>query len=84
MSPNLDPHAAEAGARPRAPFWRSRSGLTLCGLLVIAGVMLLTGHEAHLLGALPFLLILACPLMHLFMHHGHSGHSGSDNGGDAP
>jgi len=32
---------------------------------------LLTEHQAHLFGALPFLLLLACPLMHLFMHHGH-------------
>jgi hypothetical protein len=35
---------------------------------------------------LPFLLLLACPLMHLFMHHGHGGH-GNQNGsrdGDSP
>ena len=25
-------------------------------------------------GFFPFLLLLACPLMHLFMHRGHSGH----------
>jgi hypothetical protein len=29
-----------------------------------------------LLGILPYLLILACPLMHLF-HHGHGHHGGS-------
>jgi hypothetical protein len=23
---------------------------------------------------LPFLVVLACPLMHLFMHHGHGHH----------
>ncbi len=28
-------------------------------------------HQAHLLGVLPYLLVLLCPLMHLFMHHGH-------------
>jgi hypothetical protein len=29
---------------------------------------------------LPWLLILACPLMHLFMHHGHGhGHSGGSD-----
>ena len=28
----------------------------------------------HLLGALPYLFILACPLMHIFMHHGHGDH----------
>jgi hypothetical protein len=27
---------------------------------------------------LPFLLFLACPLMHLFMHHGHGGHGGHE------
>lgn len=32
-------------------------------------------HEVHILGALPYLLLLLCPLMHLFMHGGgHGGH----------
>lgn len=42
--------------------------------LAIAAFYLFIEHRAHLLGALPFLLLLACPLMHLFMHHGHGGH----------
>ena len=49
----------------------------LIGFLLIAGYFLVTEHKAHLGGALfylPFLLLLACPLMHLFMHHGHGGH----------
>jgi len=25
---------------------------------------------------LPFLFLLACPLMHMFMHRGHGGHGG--------
>lgn len=44
---------------------------------VIAAFYLWTEHRAHLLGALPFLLLLACPLMHVFMHGGH-GHGGGD------
>ena len=28
-------------------------------------------HRAHLLGALPYLLALSCPLIHLFLHRGH-------------
>ena len=45
-------------------------------VLAIGAFFLLTEHTAHLFGALPWLLLLACPLMHLFMHsgHGHGGH----------
>lgn len=42
--------------------------------LAIGAFFLITEHRAHLLGALPYLLLLACPLMHLFMHHGHGKH----------
>jgi hypothetical protein len=37
---------------------------------------LLTEHTAHVFGVLPWLLILACPLMHIFMHHGRHGRHG--------
>jgi Protein of unknown function (DUF2933) len=65
---------------PPAPWWRTRSAIALCGFLLIAGVYLLTEHTAHAYAALPFVLLLSCPLMHLFMHHGHGGHRGSDAG----
>lgn len=55
-------------------FWTTRYAI---GLLVIGGVaayFLLTEHLAHVVGALPFLLLLACPLMHVFMHGGHGSH----------
>jgi len=68
-----------AGA-PQAPWWSKRSGIALCGFLLIAGLYLLTEHTAHLYTILPFVLLLSCPLMHLFMHHGHGGHHGSDAG----
>jgi hypothetical protein len=45
-----------------------------CVLLAIAGFYLWTEHRAHLLGALPYILLLACAAMHLFMHHGHGKH----------
>lgn len=50
----------------------------------IAGYFLLTEHLAHTLGALPFLLLAACPLMHLFMHHGHAGHDHPPGKGASP
>jgi hypothetical protein len=54
------------------------------GFLGIAGVYLWMEHRAHLLGVLVWLPLLVCPLMHLFMHHGHGGHSrhGTSSGGD--
>ena len=55
-----------------------RSKVALLGFLIIAGFFLLTEHTAHVFGVLPFLFILACPLMHIFMHGGHGdGHPGS-------
>ncbi len=56
-----------------------RSNLAWWVFAAIALFYLLTEHQAHFLGALPYLLLLACPLMHLFMHHGH-GHHGHDGG----
>jgi hypothetical protein len=53
----------------------SRTTLALLVFLGIAGFFLLTEHTAHLFGALPFLLLLACPLMHLLMHGGHGSHA---------
>jgi Protein of unknown function (DUF2933) len=74
--------------REAGSWFRSRSGLVLVAFLVIAGFFLVTEHAAHLLGVLPYLLLLACPLLHFF-HRGHgSGHDGhgggnrASNGGD--
>lgn len=41
-------------------------------LLAIAAFFLFAEHRAHLLGALPFVLVLLCPLLHLLhgRHHG--------------
>jgi uncharacterized membrane protein len=55
------------------PWWRTSIGIVTCGFLIVAGFFLLTEHTAHVFGVLPWLLILACPLMHIFMHHGHHG-----------
>lgn len=57
----------------------NRTTLTVIGFLIIGGYFLWTEHSAHLALALPYLpwlLLLACPLLHLFMHggHGHGEH----------
>ena len=63
---------------PRASSWyRSRGGLVLLVFLAIAAFFLVTEHRAHALSALPFVLLLLCPLLHLFLHGRHgSGHDG--------
>lgn len=61
-----------------SPWWKTRSGIVMCGFMLLGGFYLVTEHTAHLYGFLPFLFILACPLMHLFHHHGPGkGPSGS-------
>lgn len=54
--------------------------IMLATALVAAFVFyMLREHSAHALGLAPYLLFLACPLMHLFMHHGHK-HSDGEKG----
>ena len=61
-------------------FWRSRYAIGLLVMGAIAAYFLMSEHRAHFFAALPFLL-LACPLMHIFMHGGHgSGHADHDGG----
>ena len=51
----------------------SRVGLTLAGVLAVAVIYLATEHTAHVVSTLPYLFLLLCPIMHLFMHRGHGG-----------
>jgi len=60
------------------PFFRSRAFIVFLALAAIALVLLWQEHKAHILGVLPYLFLLACPLMHIFMHHGHGHHHGSN------
>ena len=62
-------------SEPKA-FWSSRYAIGLLVMGAVAAYFLLSEHRAHFFGALPFLLLLACPLMHVFMHRGHGGHAG--------
>lgn len=41
------------------------------GLAAGVAFYFLQDHWAHALGFAPYLLFLACPLMHVFMHRGH-------------
>ncbi|MGD1858187.1 MAG: DUF2933 domain-containing protein [Leptolyngbyaceae cyanobacterium] len=61
-------------------WWRSPGGITLLVFLGIAAFFLITEHLAHIIPALPWLLLLACPLIHVFMHGGHRGHNHRSKG----
>lgn len=77
------PHPQHELSSGQPSFWRSKSGLVAIGFMLIATVFLLSEHRAHALGYLPFLLLLACPLLHMFMHKGHGGHGDRPGPGDS-
>ena len=70
------PEQLENRDLPQRNIW-SRPNIVLIAFLAIAGFYLITEHQAHVFGYLPFLLLLACPFLHMFMHRGHGGHGGS-------
>jgi len=53
-----------------------RSWWVFGGFAAAALFLMAVEHRAHLLGWLPWLILAACPLMHLFTHGGHIGHGG--------
>ena len=76
------------GNTPHGLNWsRINQWLLWFGLAAAVG-WLFFRHNEHLLQLLPFLILLACPLMHLFRHGGHGGHGGpredTDSAPEAP
>lgn len=73
----------EHGAQGSESNWRvwlirTPLGWGLSLAVAAAGLYLLVTHTGHVLGALPYLLLMACPLMHLL--HGHGRHGHGDHG----
>lgn len=52
--------------------------LALLSALAIAGFFVLREHWNHALGLAPYLVLMLCPLMHLFGHGHHHGHEHHD------
>jgi len=67
------------------PLWRSPMGVFMLVAGAVGIYYLLTEHLAHVTQAVPYLFLLACPLMHLFHGHGRHGHDhkGSSRAEDA-
>ena len=57
-------------------FWLTPNGLGAMAIIASVLYLLLAEHRAHFIYALPWLILLLCPVMHLFMHRGHGGHGG--------
>jgi hypothetical protein len=71
------PHLSPIGSRS----WRTVLVGTPVGWIVTLalaglGIYLFATHTGHISTALPYLPLLVCPLMHLFMHGGHGHHHG--------
>lgn len=60
--------------RQAPSFWRRPAGMAVATTALIAGFYFLREHWGHVLGFWPYLLLLACPLMHLMHGHGRGGH----------
>ncbi len=56
----------------------NRGLIALVGFLAVATYFLWEEHQAHILGILPWAILLLCPILHLFMHRGHGGHGSHD------
>lgn len=65
-------------------FFKSRWSVLWIGFAAVAGFFLLSEHTAHVFGALPYLLLLACPLMHVFGHRHGGGHGSKQRDGIFP
>lgn len=59
----------------RPAFWRSPLGWLCIALVAVAAGFAVAGHAAHVLSVLAWLAILACPLLHVFLHRHHAGHA---------
>jgi len=69
---NLTAHnesSAPNGAAPRPCPW----GAALLMVVLTAAFFVLREHWGHFAGSWPYLLLLACPVMHLFHRHGGHG-----------
>jgi hypothetical protein len=74
--------ATISSTKHETPLWNTSTILGACLVLAIAGFFLWQEHRAHVLGILPYVLLAACPIVHLLMHGGHRRHRGTHSGGD--
>jgi NADH:ubiquinone oxidoreductase subunit K len=57
-------------------FWLNARGLLLTIVLALAGGYVLIAHRAHIGIILSYAVLMACPILHFFMHHRAHGQGG--------
>jgi hypothetical protein len=55
-------------------WWKTPFGITVIFFFAVAGYFLIKEHTAHIGNNWIWLILLLCPLMHIFMHGSHGGH----------
>ena len=61
---------------------RNYTWIALLGFIVGAALFLLKEYQPYILDILPWVLLLLCPVLHLFMHRGHGRHGVHGGQGD--
>jgi hypothetical protein len=74
----LEPLDTNMNVEQCRTFLGSKLGWAVTLPLAVLGAYLLWNHTGHVVYALPYLFLLACPLMHVFGHH-HGHHNKPEN-----
>lgn len=74
----------DAREPPEPSRWRSPLGIFMLVAGAVGLYYLLTEHLSHATQAIPYLFLLACPVMHLFHGHGRHGRHSHGASKDTP
>lgn len=77
-------HHDQPSSPSETPLMRRPMTVAVIMVAMIGAFYLLREHWGHVAGYWPYLLLLACPAMHLLHGHGHGHHHGNHVGHDKP